>query len=295
MTTSIEFVGGKFVGKLNNQVIVRSTSKYYVQKKLEGASSVPAAVESSPEESQNEFPINQRFGFVTDLVTMVATKATPSTIITGEGGLGKTYTVLESLRAAGLKDISEFEVGAVVATGKSFRVVKGYSTAKGLYRTLYENSNSILVFDDCDSILRDPEALNILKGALDSFDKRYISWNTSRDSEDLPRSFCFNGGVIFISNMPMHKIDQAIRSRSMCVDLSMTVEQKLERMDVIIESIDFLPHVELLMKREALSCVREFKSKAREISLRTLISVAKIRATDKGNWKDLAQYMLLQG
>ena len=66
-------------------------------------------------------------------------------------------------------------------------------------------------------------------------------------------------------------------------------------MDVIIESIDFLPHVELLMKKEALSCVREFKSKAREISLRTLISVAKIRATDKGNWKDLAQYMLLQG
>lgn len=292
MSKSIEFVNGKFVGKINGEVIVKSTSKYYVQRKLDAT--VPAFVESEAEEPiAQEFGINERFGFVTDLVNMVATKATPSTIITGEGGLGKTYTVLEALESAGLRNITEFEVGEVVATGKSFRVVKGYSTAKGLYRTLYENSSSILVFDDCDSILRDPEALNILKGALDSFDKRYISWNTSRDSEDLPRSFCFNGGIIFISNMPMHKIDQAVRSRSMCVDLSMTTEQKLERMEVIIESDEFMPAVDLVAKKDALSCIREFKAKAKEISLRTLISVTKIRATNKANWKALAQYMLV--
>lgn len=292
MSKSIEFVDGKFVGKVNGEVIVKSTSKYYVQRKLDAT--IPAFVESEAEEEQTvAFGINERFGFVTDLVNMVATKATPSTIITGEGGLGKTYTVLEALESAGLRNITEFDVGEVVATGKSFRVVKGYSTAKGLYRTLYENSNSILVFDDCDSILRDPEALNILKGALDSFDKRYISWNTSRDSEDLPRSFCFNGGIIFISNMPMHKIDQAVRSRSMCVDLSMTTEQKLERMEVIIESDEFMPAVDLAAKKDALSCICEFKAKAKEISLRTLISVTKIRATGKSNWKALAQYMLV--
>ena len=37
-------------------------------------------------------------------------------------------------------------------------MVKGYSTAKGLYRTLFENNGMVIIFDDCDSILKDDVA-----------------------------------------------------------------------------------------------------------------------------------------
>ena len=52
-------------------------------------------------------------------------------------------------------------------------------TVLGLYAKLYEFSNSgnVVVFDDCDSVLLDDLALNILKAALDSGARRRIYWN----------------------------------------------------------------------------------------------------------------------
>jgi len=245
-------------------------------------------------EKQNRYGINERFDFVEKLVTMVASGVQPSAVITGEGGLGKTYTVTKTLEAHGYKDISdlaEFQVGTIVNTRKCFTMVKGYSTAKGLYRTLFENNKSVIVFDDCDAVLKDPVALNLLKGALDSYGKRIISWNADMKDDDLPRSFNFEGRVIFISNMEQDRIDQAIRSRSMMIDLSMTADQKIDRMEYIAKSDEFMPEFELSHKMDALALIREISSEAKEISLRTLISVTKIRASNK-EWKDLATYML---
>jgi len=140
-------------------------------------------------------------------------------------------------------------------------------------------------------VLKDPVALNLLKGALDSYGKRIISWNADMRDEDLPRSFNFEGRVIFISNMDQDKIDQAIRSRSMMIDLSMTTDQKIDRMEHIAESPEFLPEYDRAIKQDALALIREVKDEASEISLRTLISVSKIRASNK-DWKDLARYVL---
>ena len=211
---------------------------------------------------------------------------------------GKTYTVNKTLVASGLKDLSDagaLEIGSVVNRANSFTSIKGYSTPKGLYRTLYENKDSVVVFDDCDSILKDPVALNLLKSALDSYGKRIISWNAEagfgRDDE-LPRSFEFKGRVIFISNLSQDKIDQAIRSRSMMVDLSMTEDQKIERMEVISSSDEFLPEFSAEQKKDALDLIRSLKEDAKEISLRTLISVTKIRASGNKNWKGMATYIL---
>mgnify|MGYP003333563376 CR=1 FL=1 len=175
---------------------------------------------------------------------------------------------------------------------KSYRIIKGFSTAKGLYRTLFECNDMTIVFDDCDSILKDPVALNILKSALDSYGKRIISWNADMRDDDLPRSFNFEGRVIFISNMTQDSIDQAIRSRSMLIDLSMTADQKIERMETIAKSDSFLPEYDKNIKQDALNLIRELKGSAKEISLRTLISVSKIRASNPKDYKDLAEYMI---
>ena len=284
---------GNYMAKVGSKTI-KSYSKSYVERKVKSmVGDIEVAVAAAVEKS-NRYDINTRFGFVEKLVTMVATGVQPSAVITGEGGLGKTYTVTKTLESHGFKDISdlaEFQVGSLVNTRKCFTTIKGFSTAKGLYRTLFENNKSIIVFDDCDSVLKDPIALNLLKSALDSYGKRIISWNADMRDDDLPRSFAFEGRVIFISNLDEGKIDQAIRSRSMMIDLSMTTDQKIERMETIAAAPEFLPEYDAKIKADALALIREIKDEVKEISLRTLISVSKIRASNK-DWKDLATYML---
>jgi len=291
--TAITFDGTNYIAKVGTKTI-KSYSKKYVERqvtKMVGDMDVHIAAVA---EKQSRFDINTRFGFVEKLVNMVASGVQPSAVITGEGGLGKTYTVIKTLESNGLKDISDladFQVGDVLNARKCFTMVKGYSTAKGLYRTLFENQKSVIVFDDCDAVLKDPVALNLLKGALDSYGKRIISWNADMKDDDLPRSFEFTGRVIFISNMDQDKIDQAIRSRSMMIDLSMSTDQKIDRMEFIAGLAEFLPEYDAKIKSDALALIREIKDEVKEISLRTLIAVAKVRASNN-DWKDLATYML---
>jgi hypothetical protein len=290
---SFDAKSGNYMAKVGSKTI-KSYSKAYVERRVKAMVGDVETAVAVATEKQNRYDINTRFGFVEKLVNMVATGVQPSAVITGEGGLGKTYTVTKTLEANGYKDISDladFQVGSIINTRKCFTMVKGYSTAKGLYRTLFENNKSIIVFDDCDAVLKDPVALNLLKGALDSYGKRIISWNADMRDEDLPRSFEFTGRVIFISNMDQEKIDQAIRSRSMMIDLSMSLDQKIERMEYIAKSDEFLPEYDAKVKKDALDLIKEIKADCKEISLRTLIAVCKIRASNK-EYKDLATYML---
>lgn len=289
----VKFENGKFCGYVNGKCVVRSTSEYYVKRKVDELSKshqeTPVVV--------SEFGINKRFGFLEQMVTMVADGTTPSCVITGEGGLGKSYTVLNGLEKAGYKNITDLaalEVDTRILKSKSFRIVKGFSTAKGLYRTLYESNGMIVVFDDCDSILKDDVARNLLKGALDSFSKRYISWMADMRDDDLPKSFEFTGRVIFVSNISMDRIDQAIRTRCMCVDLSMTEVQKIERMEVICKSNQFLPEVDVKAKQQALDFLKAQVGLVPNLSLRSLIQVSKI-VNRGGNWQELAKYVITQG
>ena len=288
----IKFENGKFVGYVDGKVVVRSTSEYYVKRKISEVSTSP-----SFKTTESEFGINTRFSFLEQMVSMVADGTTASCVITGEGGLGKSYTVIKALENNGLKnitDLAEFQVGTLLNLKKSYRIIKGFSTAKGLYRTLFESNGMTIVFDDCDSILKDDVARNLLKGALDSYSKRYISWMADMRDEDLPKTFEFTGRVIFVSNMPLEKIDQAIRTRCMVVDLSMSELQKIERMEVIAKSEEFLPEVSTESKERALAFLKSHIGNIPNMSLRSLIQVSKI-ANRGGDWQDLAKYVLTQG
>lgn len=284
---------GKWDGVIDGKVVFSSTNKYYVKQKL--GKTAPAF---QPTAKVSDVDINKRFDFVTKIVRMVASKTTASCIISGEGGLGKTYSVIKALKDNGMKDVTDlaaFEVGSGIDLRKSYRVVKGYSTAKGLFRTLQECNGSTIVFDDCDSILKDPVALNLLKGALDSYGDRYISWNADIRDDDLDKTFKFTGQVIFITNVTLDRLDQAVRSRAMCVDLSMTQDQKLDRMEVIAQAPEFLPEIEQSIKNSALSFLRKNLDEVANLSLRSLIQVCKIADSRDPQWEDLAKYVVTQG
>lgn len=223
------------------------------------------------------YNINQRFEFLKQLTGLVLDGITPSLIVTGEGGLGKTHSVMEVISEKGLYPHEWIQF-------------KGYSTARGLYNTLYDNNGKTIVFDDCDSILEDRVAVNILKSALDSYETRKISWMSRMSrGDEYPQQFDFTGSIIFISNKPMSSIDGAILSRSLTVDLSMTGDEKIQRMTYILPNI--LPDVPIGVKVDALRFLESKKSEM-DLNLRSLIITSKIRMAHPDNWIDLATYMI---
>lgn len=225
----------------------------------------------------NEFDINQRFGFFNDLTSMVVNGATPSLVVLGEGGLGKSYSVTKTIKANNLEDMD-------------YVFFKGYSTARGLYNTLYDNNGKLIVFDDCDSVLDDKVAVNILKSALDSYDKRTISWMSKvSKSDEYPQHFDFTGRIIFISNKSKDKIDEAILTRSLTVDLTMTPDDKISRMEAILGSI--LPEYDMADKRAALEFLKSVKDEV-SLNMRMLIMVTKMCLQYPDTWRSLATYMV---
>lgn len=225
----------------------------------------------------SSFTINQKFEFLGNLTQMVINGATPSLIIVGEGGLGKSFSVTQTIKA---NDLFNYE----------YVFFKGYSTARGLYNTLFDNNGKLIIFDDCDSVLDDKVAVNILKSALDSYDKRTISWMTKMNKNDeYPQQFDFTGRIIFISNKSKEKIDEAILTRSLTVDLTMTPDDKVARMESILESI--LPEYSLHVKQDALEFLKSVKDEV-SLNMRMLIMVTKMRLMYPDTWKNLANYMV---
>jgi len=208
---------------------------------------------------------------------MVVNNTTPSLIVTGEGGLGKTHSVTETIKS---NDLSE----------DKYVFFKGYSTARGLYNTLYDNNDKLIIFDDCDSVLDDKVALNILKSALDSYETRTISWMAKMNKNDeYPQQFEFTGRIIFISNKSISAVNEAIRSRSLTVDLTMTPSDKIERMSAILENI--LPEYSLEFKKEALGFLSEVCNEV-SVNMRMLIMITKMRYNYPDRWRELASYMV---
>lgn len=286
-----KLVGGKWTAMINGKKVTRSKKEHmdYVIRKAMSESVDTAPVQES------RFTINERFGFVSDMVTMLAKGDQASVVVTGPGGLGKSHTVTAALEKCGMIDISlldAFSIGEVLKKGKTFKVIKGYSTPKGLYRTLFEHKDSVVVFDDCDSVLKDPVSLNLLKAALDSYSRRVISWRADIRDDDLPTSFEFKGRVVFISNLASSALDQAVISRSMAVDLSMTTPQKIERMKFLLDQPTFMPEIAKKVKTEALDLIEKLQDNVKELSLRTLIQVTKIRQSAGANWQNLAEYTI---
>ena len=226
------------------------------------------------------FDINTRFDFLEKLTKMVAKKKTESLIVTGEGGLGKTFTVQKVVT----KHLKK----------KKTYTVKGYSTPRALYNILHDNNGKLITFDDCDSILENSTSLNILKSALDSYDTRRITWATQmRKNDPYPQSFIFTGRIIFISNKPRKKINQAVASRSMVVDLSMTKDEKIERMRKVLKNV--LPKVSMKAKKQSLNLIEKNKDDVKDLNFRTLIKVAKIRDSFPKKWEELATYAMYEG
>lgn len=231
------------------------------------------------------------------LVKLIVTKTSPSLLVLGQPGIGKTYNVIHVIESMGLK------------INDDYLIVKGTATPLGVYSALFKFRNKIVVFDDCDDALMNSTTLNILKGALDSSKTRTISWLSDRtfdaigmedeelnaryeESGNLPNTFQVTGGVIFISNMPKRKFNnnpqlKAIVTRGWWIDITLPNKDIITLMRNALNSI--APEVDIHVKTEVLDFLNQNidRFENREFSFRTLLRGIQSRSLGLSNWQSL--------
>lgn len=217
------------------------------------------------------FDIDERFEFIGIISELVGSLHVNSLCVTGQGGLGKSFSVMQALSKVMDKVI----------------VTKGHTSARALFDQLGAYPDAIHVFDDCDVVLRDREAINVLKSAVDT-GNRQVSWNTF-GGEAAP--FEFRGSCIFISNMKLNEVPQPILSRSLFVDVAMTTAEKIQRIRTILPKIPC--KLESLEEREeVLELLIELGDDITDLNIRTYIKAAALRASNHPKWRQIATYQL---
>jgi hypothetical protein len=255
------------------------------------------AVASETDEEIQE-RLRARFEVLKQMTVAVKQGDVRAMIVSGPPGVGKSFGVEEVLSKDGLFD----QLGE---RKPRYEIVKGAMSALGLYAKLYEFSDkkSVLVFDDCDSILMEDLSLNILKGALDSSKKRFIAWNTDSRllrSEGIPDRFEFKGAAIFITNIKFEHVKSkrlrdhldALESRCHYIDLQMDTErEKMLRIrqivgDGMLDAYDFEEQEPTVA--EIVSFIDSNKTKLRELSLRMVLKIADLRKSFPQTWQAMA-------
>lgn len=231
---------------------------------------------------------------------------------------GKTQTVEDTLEKLGLSD------------GSGYFKNTGTASPFGIYEMLYKNRNNIVLFDDSDGALADQDGRNLIKAATDTKKKRKLAWSKKNsklydpalgvpqikksgknspvndddefgdvdiddDMEDkadmIPSYFDFEGRIIFISNLPLNKLDPdgALRTRAFIISINPTKAELLERMEQIMDSIKLeAGHLTHEQRREVLEVIKG-RSPKKEMSLRTLVRSLNLAASGVSNWRKLVE------
>ena len=271
---------------------------------LEGAPELVDAISFKavePEVAETELEamdrIAMRFSVLDEMSKACIAGDIRAMIVSGPPGVGKSHGVTTQMEKASMFD-------KISGKRPRFEIVKGAISGIGLFATLYKYSDSknVLVFDDCD-VWEDQDALNVLKGALDSGKTRRISWNKDsrllRD-EGVPNTFNFNGSVIFITNLNFadrrsNKIKahlEALQSRCHYLDLTIDTERdKMLRIKQVHRDADGGLFADYDFEADQSQMVLDFmwdnQDKLREISLRMALKIADLVKISP-NWRNLA-------
>lgn len=238
-----------------------------------------------------------RFNILTDMTRAVKKGTVRALIVSGPPGVGKSHGVEEVLQKEDL-------FNTIAQRKPKYEIVKGAMSSLGLYAKLWEfkDKGNVVVFDDCDSVFFDDLSLNILKAALDSRKRRWISWN--KDSrllrnEGIPDRFEFSAGAVFITNVKFEHVRSkklrdhldALESRCHYIDLQMdTNRERMLRIrqivnDGMLQEYEF----EEAVKAEILNFIDTNADQLRELSLRMVLKVADLRKSFPDAWQSMAK------
>ena len=236
----------------------------------------------------------ETFNILGEMTDAVASNIVRGLVVSGPAGIGKSHTIVNTLAR------SLDMLGRLNGKGSMYDVVSGAMSASMLYEKLwhYKDEGQVLVFDDCDSILYDEDALNILKAALDSKKTRRISWNSRSyhlQRNDIPTSFEYQGGIIFITNVKFDNIRsarisnhlEAIVSRCHYMDIGVDgAREKLIHIKSVVERNDLMRDYGFTdeEKSEVVGYIMDNHEKLRELSLRMVLKISDLRKAMPNNW-----------
>ena len=260
----------------------------------------PVKIESV---SEIESKLADRFEALEIMAEATGKGINRSLIVSGPAGLGKSFTV-------------EQKMAELEGKGHHVTYIKGYVRPLALYKLLYEArfTNSVLVFDDSDSIFHDDVSMNLLKGACDSTDRRVLHWlsrslerETDEDGESVPEKFEFEGSIIFITNYDFDNLIEsgnklaphfeALVSRSHYLDLAMKTKMDyLVRIKQVVrggmlKSRGFNEIESVLI----MQFIENNVESLRELSLRMVVKIAGLYKMNKSNWQKLAKQTCFRG
>jgi hypothetical protein len=219
----------------------------------------------------------------------------PALVISGPGGLGKSYTVETALM--------NYD-----PMGDKTSITKGIVTPVGLYKALWDHRHpgQVLVLDDADNIFFNENALNLLKAVCDTKRQRPVSYLSEsvfvseKTAETIPKRFIFEGTVIFITN---HDFDEMIESGSRLAAHMEALMSRAHYVDCGMKNRrDYMVRVRQLFKagmldeyltdKKAQEEVVEFMSanvdKLREVTARMAGKLAGLRKSHGKDWERFA-------
>jgi hypothetical protein len=203
-----------------------------------------------------------------------------SLVVVSSAGFGKSETTLATLKNLGLKE------------NQDFIYTSNYITPVELFLLLQENSNKIIVLDDCEDTLRDPKAIGILKGALWSVvgKKRIVNW-LSGTYRIKNKSFEFSGKMIFLLNQINEKssLIRALKDRGLYLELSFTKQELVELMRKKIEN-DY-QNVSSKVKNDIVEIIQKYGN---NISLRTLPKAIQLYLLSPNHYQHLIVALLTE-
>lgn len=249
----------------------RSKKNVSVTMNIEGGADAQKKIEQHKSDPKTAFKEMQMY------VKLVIKGIQPAVILAGAPGLGKTYRVLQQLKAAGY-----------TMTGDN--IIKGKCSPRQLYMTLYNNKSKgdMVVIDDADGLIgpKAPEdCINILKAALDSTsddEGRLVSYKVSGELKDdegvpVPKSCYVKCGVIVITNYNVGQIDTALRNRAFTQSLDFSTKDVLEIIRDLMPKLE-PNHLGMAAKAKAMNYLDKLveEGSQMEISIRSFLTCARL-------------------
>lgn len=239
---------------------------------------IPESVKEAEKKVETYKDPKQQFKEMAVYVNGVIKGIQPGVILCGAPGIGKTYKVMQHLKAAGKR------------LGQNLEVFKGKASMRELYKSMYEyqNAGDIILIDDADSLVgkNAPEdCINLLKAALDSTsddEGRYVTYKiagrlTDDDGTPIPKAFHYRGGIIVITNYTIDKLDKAFRGRVFTQTLRFSNEQVLGLIKELVPTMDSV-HLSMKSKMKAFDYIANLvAAKAKiDISIRMFVTCSKL-------------------
>ena len=239
--------------------------------------------------------ISNTFVVLEELTEQIAQTNIHSLIVRGVAGIGKSFVVDQILRKMSLDYMS-------MENKKNYEFVSGSATPIAVYKKLFARRERglITVFDDCDSIMANKEALSVLMAGLDSKPVRTISWlgeSHALRRESIEDSFQFEGSVIILTNTPFDDKNNALapqltalRSRSHMLDLGIqSVREQLLRIKQVVNERGMLDKYEFEQEivEDILAFITSNAPYMNDLSLRAVLKIAAIAYNKPDRWRQI--------